>query len=122
MIALTALALSTPTHAELTAKQVVANEGSGQIRAITAGLEHGISWYNSLMEQANLQLYCQPRNLVFTVPYTLDILRRYLRHNSKAEDMPVGLAVILAFQNAFPCRERRNRPSELPGRFGPSGR
>jgi hypothetical protein len=78
-------------------------------RWFISGIEEGLSWANSeLKHKQKPLLYCQP-DIALTNGQIIDILDRYIgNHKESVNNMPpdsrrVGLFLLLALQEAFPC-------------------
>ena len=65
----------------------------------------GMSWANSALRTQRKEepLYCVPSNVVLTGEQIVDILRRHLKEDPSAEEVPYGLVMLLALQKTFPC-------------------
>jgi hypothetical protein len=50
-------------------------------------------------------LYCPPRRLAINTEQHIDILRRYVEQNPDIGRDPIGLAMLLALQHTFPCKD-----------------
>ena len=67
--------------------------------------QNGMSWANSALRTQRKEdpLYCVPSNVVLTGEQIVDILRRHLKEDPSAEEVPYGLVMLLALQKTFPC-------------------
>ena len=67
--------------------------------------QNGMSWANSALRTQRKEdpLYCAPTNVVLTGEQIVDILRRHLKEDPSAEEVPYGLVMLLALQKTFPC-------------------
>jgi hypothetical protein len=64
----------------------------------------GFLWSNAYLEQSGRQkLFCAPRRLALTAEQSVSILKRYIEANPTRATTPAGLALLLAYQDAFPC-------------------
>jgi hypothetical protein len=69
-----------------------------------SGLEQGYSWANTeLKYRRQPPLYCPPQKVALTFTQVRDILSRYIESNQRAANDPLGLALLSALVDAFPC-------------------
>jgi hypothetical protein len=74
------------------------------------GTVNGLAWANGVLAQNGAPpLYCQPSKMALTGEQVLDILNRYLderlaEKSKKWEGIPLGLGVLFALQEVFPCK------------------
>jgi hypothetical protein len=50
-------------------------------------------------------VYCAPSNIGLTLEQYVRVMKDYVNKNPKLNEMPAGLAMVFAAQDAFPCRE-----------------
>ena len=75
------------------------------MQTILGQVGNGLSWANSrLAFLKRPKLYCQPGDLALTDAQTIDILRQHARTNQKLQQAPFGLALLVAFEEEYPCR------------------
>lgn len=86
------------------------NMSAGGVPAVAAryfieGIEEGISWTNAALVAAKApQLYCPPK-VTLTIDQTIDIFRHYVASHSVNQNQDrVGLILLMAFREDFPCR------------------
>ena len=99
-------------RASMNVDSYIKNTRAGGNAAVAAryyliGIEEGFEWSNVYIENNNTKkvfLYCQPRNLTLTDDQTIDIFNRFINENiSKYLNKPVGIVLLTALENAFPC-------------------
>jgi len=74
------------------------------------GVGVGIEWANTeLSIQGQSPLYCAPGKLAITTENFLQILQDYIEKKTEiikslGPDLPIGLLLLKALQDAFPCK------------------
>jgi len=102
------LALATPAHAELTARDVLREYDASNMTnwAFVAGVLIGFQWSNGELEHTGKQkLFCQPEDKTISVDDAMTTLRVYIRKRPPFADMMAGLVLLQALEEAFPCRK-----------------
>lgn len=102
------LALATPAHAELTARDVLREYDASNMNnwAFLAGILIGFQWSNGELEHIGKQkLYCQPSDKTLSVEDAMTILRDFIRKSPPFADMKAGLVLLEALESVFPCRK-----------------
>ncbi|HWP24758.1 MAG TPA: hypothetical protein VNL39_00245 [Xanthobacteraceae bacterium] len=102
-----------PGRAEVSASQILKMYDTGNaserglIEANLGGLENGFGWANTYLQSQRQQtpLYCLPDKLALKSEQIIDILRRGVREDAKLGNAPFGLAILVALQRVFPCRQ-----------------
>ena len=61
-----------------------------------------MGWYNTWVDSKQ-RLYCEPPKLTLTVDQIFDIVERYIEKHSDAGSQPIGLVILIALKDAFPC-------------------
>ena len=108
--------LPMPAHAELTGNEFLkAYDASKQenrrlLEVAIGQIENGLGWANSYLAVVRKQrpLYCTPGRLALTNGQIVDILRRETKEDRSIGEQPLGFAIILANQKAFPCPPNSN--------------
>jgi hypothetical protein len=98
-------------RAEMSAKQLLAgiattttSEGVGFALEMAA---IGLTWANSdLVIRKAAPLFCPPKELTFTRPLLIDLLREAVARDPKLGDAPFGMSLMLAFKRKYPCRSQ----------------
>jgi hypothetical protein len=69
------------------------------------GVQNGFVWANVMnIGKGAPALYCQPGHLSITRDQTINILNSYIKNSPVSlMKMDVGMVLLLALQNAFPC-------------------
>jgi hypothetical protein len=73
-------------------------------------IESSFGWANTMLsERKENRLYCVPPKLILTSEQLIDIVRRFLQEQQSGgfnnQDAPMGLFLLLALQEAFPCTQ-----------------
>jgi hypothetical protein len=67
-------------------------------------IEDGMGWANSVLQSRNdQQLYCLPPSLTLTGDQLVNMVRRKVQQIPKLGEEPVGLVMLFALQEVFPC-------------------
>jgi hypothetical protein len=72
-----------------------------------ASIERSLGWANTALRAQRMQrraLYCLPDNLTIEPKELIDMLRDALWDQPKLGDTPIGFAVLMTLQRAFPCK------------------
>lgn len=68
------------------------------------GLHEGFTWMNGALDASGRDLvFCAPGNLALSNDQVFSILEGYVVNNAAFRDKPVGMSLMLAMQDAFPC-------------------
>jgi hypothetical protein len=97
-----------PASAEMPGNEMIALFRKGDQREAVEfylrGLFAGYSWANTVLwSEGKTPLFCEPEKIVLTVDQELDILARHIEHVPANGKVPVGLAMLHALRDAFPC-------------------
>ena len=102
------LALATPVHAEVTAREVLRQYDASNMTnwAFVAGVLIGFQWSNGDLEHDGKQkLFCQPQDKTLEVEDVMTALRGFIRKYPPFADWQAGFALLQALKEAFPCRK-----------------
>jgi hypothetical protein len=78
--------------------------GDDQISTYLGAEEDAFEWANTYQVMTGQRrLFCPPLKLALTDGQTTDILSRFVEANPKDANVPVGLVLLYALQDAFPC-------------------
>jgi hypothetical protein len=70
------------------------------------GIQQGMEWYNSYLQViGETPAYCPPQKVALTVDQIVDITERYLEEHGKSKQDPIGLMLLTALIDAFPCHK-----------------
>lgn len=103
--------LSSPTHAQSSAKVMLrAIDAGGRSADNTKMWMHGIE---TGLRVANVQLegrkqkpfYCHPGKLALTGDQVVEITRDFVKENPRVADVTAGLVVFWALKDTFPCKQ-----------------
>jgi hypothetical protein len=97
-----------PALAEMSGNEMIALFRKGDQREVVefylGGLTNGYSWANTaLWSEGKTALFCSPERIVLAVDQELDILARHIERVPANGKVPVGLAMLRALREAFPC-------------------
>lgn len=100
--AATALCLSSPASAELTAQELLTklDQGDRETRVFLTGIGIGIGWANTSSDE---KLFCQPAKLAMTPEQEVRMIRDIIQEDSRLADIPVGYVLMAAYIRTFPC-------------------
>jgi hypothetical protein len=107
---LTGLAHAAEPPAYQTANQLIRsyykNDFNREMASFGLGeMASGMTTMNVELSANNrLPLYCLPSKLSLTDEQEFNILEDYVKHNPRIGDGPVGLALLFALENVFPCK------------------
>jgi hypothetical protein len=74
------------------------------IKRILLATNNGFAWANADLKYRKREpLYCPPGKLALTGEQLIDILRRKVRHDPAFGSEYVGLGLLFALQETFPC-------------------
>lgn len=93
--------LSAYDHAGVTAEERTS------VLANLANIERAFGWANSALRAQRMRrraLYCLPDDLVIEPHELMDMLRDAAWDEPRLGDRPIGFAVLLTLQRAFPCK------------------
>lgn len=84
-------------------------KGNERFRDYLDGSVNGLTWANASLQHKNLPpLYCQPPKLTMNVDNMIQLLDGYLERNKelvgRLTDPALGLIMVIALQEAFPCK------------------
>ncbi|QCI67201.1 Rap1a/Tai family immunity protein [Phreatobacter stygius] len=94
-------------EANQTASQFLTSFRARDARSVSflVGLTEGFGWANAQLRASNQRmLFCAPRDVGFTPLQHADILAAYLRRQPRRSDVDVGLVMLAALAEQFPCR------------------
>ena len=72
-----------------------------------ASIQRSLGWANTALRAQRMRrraLYCLPDNLTIEPRELLDLLRDALWDEPRLGDRPIGFAVLVTLQRAFPCK------------------
>ena len=72
-----------------------------------ASIETALGWANTALRAQRMRrraLYCLPDNLTIEPQELIDMLRDALWDEPRLGDRPIGFAVLITLQRAFPCK------------------
>lgn len=69
------------------------------------GLANGFGWANAALEDGK-KLYCKPDTTGLGDRQALDLLRRHVKANARLKDEQVGMVLLAALREKFPCDKR----------------
>ena len=82
------------------------DKGASIAVAYLQGLRQGLEWANALNNTTHQRpLYCSPPKIALTLDQYVSVTKDYLRKRPELNEQPVGLTMLLAAEEAFPCRE-----------------
>jgi hypothetical protein len=93
-------------HADPSIRVVLSEYSKGNVAAIAylRGISAGLGWANALIAQSGERpIYCQPDKLALTDEQRLDILNRFLAEYPRVAEQQVGVVLMAALKDAFPC-------------------
>jgi hypothetical protein len=102
----TALLAATPARAELTYREFQTRTGEDRqlLELWLDGVVAGFGWANGVDDAENRPLpYCQPRDSVLEPEQQLRILHGYAQRNPDMLDYPLGMVMLFALRDAYPC-------------------
>ena len=70
-------------------------------------IERSFGWANTALRAQRMRrraLYCLPDNLTIEPKELIDMLRDALWDEPKLGDTPIGFAMLMTLQRAFPCK------------------
>ncbi|WP_297799527.1 hypothetical protein [uncultured Brevundimonas sp.] len=74
------------------------------IRLYISGVENGFKWANASAELTHgVKLYCAPPELALTEDQIVSILDRYIEKESPEDSDPLGMILMFALMDVFPC-------------------
>ncbi len=114
LIALTVLSMLLFSHAaqaefSISGYNLLKNmSGNERFIAYLDGTVNGLTWANASLQYRDLPLlYCQPPKLTINADNVIELLDGYLERNrelvGRLGDPALGMVMILAPQDAFPC-------------------
>ena len=106
------MASTTPASADLPTGQLMAYyEQGGEVRRlsllIVGGLSDGFLWSNVQLEmgRGEQKLFCLPDDVALGSGQVYDLVRRFVGKKPHYAGLPLGLSVLDALTDAFPCGE-----------------
>lgn len=103
--AATALSCISPALADPPAEEFLQSRGTSDNVLYITGIAVGFSWANAHLRQSRQpQLFCAPEHGALTYGQMMDIMSSYVRDHRSAGADPVGVTLMLALQDAYPCK------------------
>ena len=99
--------LTETAKAEMSAERFleVWDKESREAKVYFLGNTNGISWMNTVVnEVTGKHYYCPPEKIRLKVEQEIDILRHYLETNPESSKLPLGMVIVDAFHDTFPCK------------------
>jgi hypothetical protein len=103
---LTIFALAGPAIADPDVQTVLAGAHLEAFKTYVSAEHEGMSWYQTVLaSRTGVKLYCAPEQTALQSNQLIDIVRRYVAQNPSYESSPFGMVLMIALQEAFPCRK-----------------
>ena len=102
--------LVSSANAELRIKDYKRIKDTEIFKTYILGVGVGVEWANTVVSnRGQSPLYCAPGKLAITTENFLQILQDYIEKNPEiikplGPDLPIGLLLLKALQDAFPCK------------------
>ncbi len=101
-----------PAFADMTARQIIhAYETKDAMWSVEIGLiENGFSWANIDLDHKGVKLlYCSGHTfdggtLESGALKMISVVQQYLKVHPENIDLPIGLVLLVALEDAYPCR------------------
>jgi hypothetical protein len=72
------------------------------------GIATGLSWANTALESNNqTRLYCPPATISLNFLNDIDILENIIRNRRFPPDTPIGMVLLLGYQDTLPCSNQK---------------
>jgi hypothetical protein len=106
--ALIALSISVESVAEIDVGTFHKYAADDRLRPMlvshVSGIGTGLEWYGSYLRSRNEKpVYCAPETLSLTVENDMQLLTAFIATHHLPDNIPVGLALLQAYIEAFPC-------------------
>jgi len=77
------------------------------LELLIEGAKEGIMSAEAQLEvQQRMALYCAPTNLDMKPPQIIQLLKIAVKDDDRYEAVPVGFAILKAYEAAFPCTKK----------------
>jgi hypothetical protein len=105
LVANATVCIISPAFADPPAEQFLQSRDDSQAALYITGIAVGFSWANAHLNQARQPLlFCAPEHGAITYGQMMDIMSSYVRDHRSAAAAPVGVTLMLALQDAYPCK------------------
>lgn len=105
MFAGAAISLFGPALADPPAEQFLQSRDDPEGVLYFTGITVGFAWANARLRQlGEPQLFCAPEHGALNYDQMMNIMSSYIRDHRSTAATPVGATLMLALQEAYPCK------------------
>jgi hypothetical protein len=98
--------VATPVKAEMSAREAILHKNEEKVQILIRGIKIGLEWADvEIVDTLHIDMFCVPMKLVINTDNAFDILERHVARHPTLADKAVGLVLLDAWKETFPCEK-----------------